>query len=269
MLLSFNKETTWLNRNKFNEWDYMKLLTHLGIILFSIVVFVPHLQAGLSVDFESGIVSNGYNDVRIPGDRGTDISLTDDLKSEKSGFWRLRLGMDLGQRHRLSFLVAPLRLNASGEIERNVEYNGVSFESGESLESRYRFDSYRLSYSYRLVQSSHLGFDIGLTAKIRDAAIEIKSGDKSSEKTNTGFVPLINFSLDWSFTPRLGLLVQGDALAAPQGRAEDVLIALYANASDSIRFRLGYRLLEGGADNDEVYNFTLVNYLGVGLSLNF
>ncbi|MFH2050436.1 MAG: hypothetical protein ABIJ12_13450 [bacterium] len=226
-------------------------------------------QAGFKLDIEGGLVSNGYNDVRIPGDIGTDISLTDDLKSDESGFWRLRLGIDLGQRHRLSFLVAPLRLNASGVIDRNIEYNGVSFESVESLSSRYRFDSYRLSYSYRLVQSNHLKFDIGFTAKIRDASIEIKSESQSSEKTNTGFVPLINFSLDWSFVSRFGFLFEGDALAAPQGRAEDVLLAPYVDVSDRLRFRIGYRIPEGGADNDEVYNFTLVHYLSVGLSIKF
>ena len=50
----------------------------------------------------------------------------------------------------------------------------------------------------------------------------------------------------------------GDALAAPQGRAEDVLLAPYVDLSERVRFRIGYRLLEGGADNDEVYNFALV-----------
>ncbi len=120
-----------------------------------------------------------------------------------------------------------------------------------------------------MVKSNRIGSDIGITAKIRDAAIEIKSGNKSSEKTNAGFVPLINFSLDWSFRPRLGLLVQGDALAAPQGRAEDILIALYTDVNDKTRARLGYRILEGGADNDEVYNFALVHYITAGLTFRF
>jgi hypothetical protein len=61
----------------------------------------------------------------------------------------------------------------------------------------------------------------------------------------------------------------GDALAAPQGRAEDILAAFYAEAAEGIRLRLGYRILEGGADNDEVYNFTLVHYLSAGLTLTF
>jgi len=54
-----------------------------------------------------------------------------------------------------------------------------------------------------------------------------------------------------------GLLIEGDALAAKQGRAEDVLIAATYEFSDHFVSRAGYRMLEGGADNDEVYNFGL------------
>jgi hypothetical protein len=30
---------------------------------------------------------------------------------------------------------------------------------------------------------------------------------------------------------------------------------------------LGYRILEGGADNDEVYNFALFHYAAVGVTV--
>jgi hypothetical protein len=30
---------------------------------------------------------------------------------------------------------------------------------------------------------------------------------------------------------------------------------------------VGYRIVEGGADVDQVYNFALVNHLGAGLSV--
>ena len=225
------------------------------------------VKADISVDVEGGVVSSGYNNVRIPGNTGSDISLTDDLGSDRSGYWRLRLGVDFGEKHRLSLLVAPLRINASGSVNRALAYNGVTFQAGEQLDARYRFDSYRLTYRYALVRSKRLSFDLGVTAKIRDAAIRLESDQRSSEKTNTGFVPLINFALDWSMGSKYGLLLEGDALAAPQGRAEDVLLAPYSDLSDRLRLRIGYRILEGGADNDEVYTFSLFHYLGVGLTL--
>lgn len=234
-----------------------------------VVCFAPVVFAGWSLDVESGVAFSGYNDVRIPGNTGTEISLTDDLESDETAFVRGRITADLGERHRVSLLVAPLRIEAAGSVNREVDYNGVRFPAAAMLHAKYRFDSYRLTYSYALIRSDHLRFDLGLTAKIRDAAIRLESDNQVSEKSNTGFVPLINFALDWAFAPRFGLLFQGDALAAPQGRAEDVLLALYVDPTDNLRLRAGYRLLEGGADNDEVYSFALVNYASAGVTWTF
>ncbi len=82
-------------------------------------------------------------------------------------------------------------------------------------------------------------------------------------------MPLVNFRLLWRLGAGWGLLFDGDALAAPQGRAEDVALSVWADLSKSLRLRAGYRLLEGGADNDEVYTFALVNYAFAGLTLSF
>ena len=114
-----------------------------------------------------------------------------------------------------------------------------------------------------------LEFGLGLTAKIRDAKIALASSGAVSEKTNVGFVPIINFRLLWNIGNKFGLLLDGDALAAPQGRAEDVLIAATYKLSENFKVRAGYRILEGGADNDEVYNFALFHYASVGLSYTF
>jgi len=38
---------------------------------------------------------------------------------------------------------------------------------------------------------------------------------------------------------------------------------------DSIRIRAGYRILEGGAENEKVYGFSLFHYAALGLSYTF
>jgi hypothetical protein len=126
-----------------------------------------------------------------------------------------------------------------------------------------------LTYRYDIVQKPKVEFGLGFTAKIRDAKISLLSPDMYSEKTNVGFVPIINFRFLWKINDKFGLLLDGDALAAPQGRAEDVLIAATYNLSDNISIRGGYRILEGGADNDEVYNFALFHYASFGLTFTF
>lgn len=244
-----------------------------GISMFATLLLMcvaaGPVYAGWSVDVESGLAYSGYNDVRIPGNTGTDISLSEDLEAEATEFVRLRLAIDLGDRHHLSFLFAPLKFESSGTVDRDVDFNGVRFGANIPLKSVYRFDSYRVTYQYTWLNKERLRAGIGFTGKVRDASISIDNGSVSSEKANTGFVPLINFAFDWRFVSKLGLILEGDALAAPQGRAEDVLLAIYGNPSSQLRLRLGYRVLEGGADNDEVYTFALVHYISAGLTWTF
>lgn len=70
----------------------------------------------------------------------------------------------------------------------------------------------------------------------------------------------------WNVKDNLGVLLYGDALAAPQGRAKDVLLALQYKVNEKVTLKGGYRILEGGADNDEVYSFALFNYAVLGVT---
>jgi hypothetical protein len=220
-------------------------------------------------DVETGVVFSGYNDVSIPGDDGTLFSLSEELKTSPKVFLRLRAGYTFGTRHNLSALYAPLSLKSEGNIPRDLNFEGVIFAAGTPLEGVYKFNSYRITYRYDIVEKPKFEFGLGFTAKIRDAKIAISSGSVESVKTNVGFVPIINFLLAWKPDEKLSLVLTGDALAAPQGRAEDVFAGAYYRITDKFSIKAGYRLLEGGADNDEVYNFTLLNYAAAGLEFKF
>ncbi|UCE20451.1 MAG: hypothetical protein JSV84_08990 [Gemmatimonadota bacterium] len=217
-------------------------------------------------DIETGVVLPGYNDVRIPNETGTLFSLTEELETDPKPFFRTKVTYPINDRHSLTILAAPLRLHAEGQANRPVKFEEEEFPANTSLTAKYRFDSYRLTYRYDFHRSENLQSGIGFTAKIRDASISLEGDDKKAEKKNTGFVPLINFRLHWTFAKKLSLVLDGDALAAPQGqgRAEDVLLAVQYNMNKNIDLKLGYRILEGGADVDEVYNFTLIHYLVFG-----
>jgi hypothetical protein len=227
------------------------------------------LWAELEIDLESGALFSGYNDVGIPGDVGTKFSLTEDLSTEVEPFLRARVNYHFNPRHHVSLLYAPLQVEATGKIEEDVLYQGETFAANTELTSIYKFNSYRLTYRYDFVRKAQLTFGMGFTAKIRDAYITLEDADKKAEKTNVGFVPIINFRLDWRFRPQLALIFEGDALAAPQGRAEDVALGLQYQINQNLAVRGGYRLLEGGADNDEVYTFSLFHYASLGLSYRF
>jgi hypothetical protein len=220
-------------------------------------------------DIEGGWVFPGYNDVRIPGDSGTQLSLTEDLAADSFPACRARYTVTLAGKHDLGLLAAFLTMRSDGTLDRAVDFNGATFPAGTPLESTFRFNSYRLTYRYLLFDSSKFKFRAGVSAKVRDAAIRLEGGGQESENTDLGLVPLLSFSASWLAHPRLHLVLDGDALAAPQGRAEDVLLAAVAPLNDRVSLKAGYRILEGGADNDEVYAFSLFHYAVAGMGVTF
>lgn len=227
----------------------------------------------VEASLEAGVVATSRNDVRIPGGgaegSGTALSLSDDLSSPASPAFRLRVGYRFAERHLITALYAPLQLEARGSSDQELAFAGQTFAAGSPLYAVYRFDSYRLTYRYSFLRDETWELAAGLTGKIRDAEVSLY-GEQAARKTNTGFVPLLNVHAEWRPDGgRWGVLLDADALAAPQGRAEDVLLAATWALRPDVVLRAGYRMLEGGADNDEVYSFAWLHYAVVGADLTF
>jgi hypothetical protein len=210
-----------------------------------------------------------YNNVRIPGDSGTLFSLTDDLQAETTYFWRVRVDVRVGRKHVLSGLVAPLEVTSSGTFNRPVDFMGETFAPGVPVTGRFMFNSYRFTYRYEFLDKGGWRFGLGVTAKVRDAATSLETTGHFAEKTNVGFVPLVNFKLERDLGKKAVFRLEGDALAAPQGRAEDIFAGILVPLNKNVTLKAGYRLLEGGADNAEVYTFSGFHYAAVGAIIRF
>lgn len=238
-------------------------------ILFVSFVMYGFAQAQLSIDLESGAATFGYNNVRIPGNSGTFFSLSENFENKLNPFFRARLQYTIAKRHSILALYAPFVWKSNGSINKPVYFQNQLFIAGSEINATWQFNSYRLSYQYHLVAKEKFTLALGITGKIRDAEIALVSSGTAAEKTNVGFVPLIRFYADVTLAEKFHLIADGDALVAKQGRAEDVLLAIGYNPLTRLRLKLGYRLLEGGADNDEVYNFSAVHYWVGGVGLVF
>lgn len=243
----------------------MKLKT----ILLAALIFSPALFSQFGIDVETGIFSTSYNDVKIDGVTGTMFSLSEELEDDPAFFYRLRLNYLLKEKHFFSLLYAPFMIESSGTLDDELYFMETSYPAGTDLDAEFKFNSYRLTYRYEWVNNDNIEFGIGFTAKIRDAEIKVASDHITRNKKNVGFVPIVNFRFLWKISESFGFLTEGDALAAPQGRAEDVLAALTYKAGEHVMIKGGYRILEGGADNDEVYTFSLINYAVIGMTYTF
>ncbi len=224
------------------------------------------------IDAETGAAFTGYNDVRIPAEGGTKFSLADDLEPDPVWFYRLQAGLDIG-RHSAFVLYAPLLVKSTGTSAGDINFLEETFTADTELTGTYKFNSYRLSYAYTFVKNPRFHFSAGLTGKIRDAYIQLEEDEAdgtSRKRTDLGVVPLIHLKLQWFATPHISFLLEGDGLAAPQGRAEDFLLAGVYSPRPDMELRIGYRLLEGGSDGGgSVYTFSMFHYATAGIRWKF
>ena len=207
---------------------------------------------------EAGAVFSNRNDVRSPGDTGTQFSLNDLTSEGPFPVGRVTLEHDINERHGLRFLYAPVRTDGTGTLKKTVNFENETFNAGQAR-ADYQFDTYRLAYRYRFWNTETWDWKGGVTALVRDASIEVSQGGRKASKTDLGVVPLLNLTGEWSFADRWVSVFDFEGSAAPQGRAFDVALTLGYDISPGLRASIGYRTIEGGADNDAIYTFTWVN----------
>jgi len=234
----------------------------------------PHIATaqearGLSLEMEFGPVWQTRNDAQIPNNpSATRFSLR---ALTGAGPWlagRVYLTWHVNERHEIRGLMAPLTITETGTLAAPVGFAGASYVGNASTDGTYTFNSYRVTYRYRVKESDGWTWWIGFTAKIRDANIELRQGTTTSRRTDLGFVPLLHVAADRRLSPRWRLRLDADALAGGPGRAEDVSLK---TAYDIGPWTLsaGYRTVEGGADVDAVYTFAWLHYAVLSAAVRF
>ncbi len=243
----------------------MKKLSFLVIFTF----FFAQSQAQWSLDLNAGFAFQGYNEVRIPNETGTTFDLNKDFDIEGPVVpLSVRLGYTFSEKNHLFLLYAPLNINYAGVAANDIQYQNTLFPEGEFIDAFYKFNSYRLTYRRDLLVNGRWTLGVGFTAKIRDARIRLSSGELTDKKDDLGFVPLLNVFASYDFD-RWSAFLEGDGLAGGPGRAFDFTLGARIPVSENFSMKTAYRILEGGADVDEVYNFTLINVITTSLVLKF
>lgn len=236
------------------------------IILLSILFTLPLFGAsGFIASLQGGALFTTYNDARLPGDSGSTISYVDDVDADTGFSPRIEAGYEFSFPLYVGLMASTLTTEGSGTLNRDITFDNRTFSKGTKVDGTYRFDSYRLTARYYFYSTNRLTIGAGLTGKIRSAEITLKGGGQEGSLTNIGAVPLLNLYVKAGITEPLSVLFYGDGAWSPYGRAEDYLAGLVYDIHSNLSLMAGYRILEGGADNDEVYTFSMFHYAVFGL----
>jgi hypothetical protein len=181
---------------------------------------------------------------------------------------RVVLDWPLNEKHLLRFVIAPLGIDETGTASQPIVFQDTTFAPGP-IKVKYRFDSYRASYRYVFYERERWTWSGGATLNIRDAEIRLQQGTLTRVEKNTGVVPLLALEGQWRFAPGWYGLLDFEGLAAPQGRAIDAALKLACDVTPNITIAGGYRILDGGADNDDLYTFARFDSAVLGLTWRF
>lgn len=241
------------------------------IIIYA--VFVIFFGASASADFELTVEAGGVwqfrNDVNIPNESETNRFDFSNFSNGPFIHHRFESQAKINGRHSIRVVYAPLSLLVRGRLDRTIEFNDVSFDSSNDVEVNYKFNSYRLGYVYNWINRGKHKLDIGVTLKVRDADIRVSQQNTSANYDNLGLVPLLYLAYKYNLSDSLSLFTNADFATSSQGRAFDYTLKLRKKINKNYNLGVGYRVLEGGADNDKVFTFSLLHYATLDLNVEF
>jgi hypothetical protein len=238
-------------------------LLSVAALFFATAVFA---QDRFAVELEAGPAWQLRNDFAVPGDGGTLVRIEERGPAVAT---RATLIWNMSDRWSVRFLAAPLSITSDVAPSSPVLFEGMTFAAGEPLRVNYRFDSYRLSAIRRFDRGGPWSFRAGGTIKLRDAEIALRGPAREASKTNRGLVPLLYGGARVQLSQRVAIDMDADAAAASQGRAADAALRVETRLSHRSTLYAGTRILEGGADNEEVYTFATFAYLFGGLRVSW
>ena len=181
----------------------------------------------------------------------------------------MRAGCLLNEKNHISFLYAPLKIVETGTIEKDILFDGKNFKANIPIEAVDKFNSYRITYNRRIISKDKFKFGVGISAKIRDAGVSLKNREFLRENFSVGFAPLINLMANWDITQKMGVDFLGEGIAASKGRAIDLSLSGRYSFTKKLNGNIGYRLLEGGANGTNRYNFIQLHFIFAGLNYAF
>ncbi len=173
---------------------------------------------------------------------------------------RLSLELEIKERHTITLLYQPLRLESTALLSRDLTIDELTFPAGNSVDFLYNFPFFRASYMKELMPNNDkFDFALGASLQIRNATISFESTDGTLFRSNRdiGPVPILKFRTRYRPNALTYTEIEADGFYAPIS---------YLNGSDNevVGAILDASLRQGLKLSDEVGFFLNLRYLGGG-----
>ena len=165
--------------------------------------------------------------------------------------------------------VAPLTVEGTGRLNDDVMFEDEMFAADLPTKGTYKFNTYRMTYRWTFYDRERWRLGLGAAVLVRDADITLEQGHKRQSRDDLGLVPLLHLYGEYRFNDRASVILDMEGAWSPMGRAIDAALKAQYNFDSGLYLETGYRTLEGGADNDDVYTFAWLHYALVAAGYRF
>ena len=102
-------------------------------------------------------------------------------------------------RHRVIALYAPFQLATRVTLADDLRFRDTTFAAGAVVDHTYKFDGYRASYLYRVLDGT-LAVELGGSLQVRDAAVVFSTADgtQTDRETDIGLVPALKARITYA-----------------------------------------------------------------------
>ena len=218
---------------------------------------------------EPGAAFSAINDVRIPGDDGTTFDMLGLTGNGPDPYLRVYATYHFNDRHALRLTFAPLTVEGTGRLNDDVMFEDEMFAADLPTKGTYKFNTYRMTYRWTFYDRERWRLGLGAAVLVRDADITLEQGDKRQSRDDLGLVPLLHLYGEYRFNDRASVILDMEGAWSTMGRAIDAALKAQYNFDSGLYLETGYRTLEGGADNDDVYTFAWLHYALVAAGYRF
>lgn len=178
-------------------------------------------------------------------DFGTTIDMAEQLKLETSvEVFRGEAMWSFGRSQRLDFEWFNMEERGRVNLGEAIDFGDTDFAAGLNVDSYFRTNIFRLSYTYFVIQKprTQLGLSLGVHLMKVNTGISVTGTSLAETGGVTAPLPVLGLSFNYALTNRLLLRAHGEYLTISYDKYEGELIDLYG----ALEWRLNHHWSVGG-----------------------
>ncbi len=176
-----------------------------------------------------------------------DVNLKDDLNFDAENKPFVRIKAELPSILPNIYLMAtPMEFKGSGQLSRNISFNGQSFIVGENIDSKLKLDHYDLALFYpipalKTATVGVLNVELGINARKFDFKGTINNSSQTASKNLSVYVPMIYGGIQIKPVSYLSIEAEIRGIAYSNNHYYDYIGRLRVNPIPLVFIAAGYR----------------------------